>query len=55
VHHLMINENTSFSRPQHSTALRRTEWSEHGMDMAWHDMCQSDSAALCKSNGKDIF
>ena len=27
----------------------------HGMDMAWHGKCESDTAALCKSNGKDTF
>ena len=52
-----------FSRPQHSTAvergprcavaLRRMAWSEHDMDMACK--CESDTAALCKSNGKDAF
>ena len=47
-----------FSRPQYNTAverrpccvvaLRKTSWSEHGK-------CESDRAALCKSNGKDTF
>ena len=38
-------------------ALRRTAWSEHGMGAAWawHGKCESDAAALCKSNRKDIF
>jgi len=38
-------------------ALRRTAWSEHGKDAAWawHGKCESDTAALCKSNGKDTF
>jgi len=36
-------------------ALRRTAWSEHGMGMAWQGKCESDTAALCKSNGKDTF
>jgi len=29
----------------------------HGQSMAWarHDKCESDMAALCKSNGKDAF
>jgi len=35
-------------RPCCAVALRRTAWSEHGK-------CESDTAALCKSNGKDIF
>jgi len=32
-------------------------WQGHGMGMAWarHGKCESDTAALCKSNGKDIF
>jgi len=38
-------------------ALRRTAWSEHGMGAtwAWHGKCESDTAALCKLNGKDTF
>ena len=29
----------------------------HGQSMAWarHGKCESDTAALCKSNGKDAF
>jgi hypothetical protein len=30
-----------------------SEW--HGHSMAWHDMCESNMAALCKSNGKDTI
>jgi len=56
-----------FSRPRHSTAierqpccavaLKRTAWSERGMGVAWawHGKCESDTAALWKSNGKDTF
>jgi len=42
-------------RPCCAVALRRTAWSEHGMDAAWawHGKCESATAALCKSNGKD--
>jgi len=38
-------------------ALRRTAWSEHGMGVAWarHGKCESDTAALCKSYGKDTW
>jgi len=36
-----------------AVALRRTAWSEHGMGAAWQ--CESDTAALCKSNGEDTF
>ena len=25
------------------------------MGMAWYGKCESDTAALCKSNGKDTF
>jgi len=25
------------------------------MAWAWHGKCESDTAALCKSNGKDTF
>jgi hypothetical protein len=38
--------------------LRRTAWSEHGMDAAWvwHDMTsENQTRPLCKSNGKDTF
>jgi hypothetical protein len=40
-----------------AVALRRTAWSEHGMGSAWtrHGKCESDTAALCKSNEKDTF
>jgi hypothetical protein len=38
-----------------AVALRRTAWSEHGMGVAWHGKCESDTAALCKSNEKDTF
>jgi len=44
-------------RPCCAVGLRKTAWSEHGMGAtwAWHDKCESDTAALCKSNGKDTF
>ena len=44
-------------RPCCAVASRRTSWSEHGMSTAWawHGKCESDTAALCKSNGKVIF
>ena len=44
-------------RPCCAVALRKTAWSEHGMGAAWawHGKCGSDTAALCKSNGKDTF
>ena len=46
-------------RPCCAVALRRTAWSEHGTGKgaawAWHGKCESDTAALCKSNGKDTF
>jgi len=37
-----------------AVALRRTAWSEHGMSAAWawHGKCESNTAALFKSNGK---
>jgi hypothetical protein len=40
-----------------AVALRRTAWSEHGMgaSCAWHGKYESDTAALCKSNGKNTF
>jgi len=46
-----------YGRPCCAVALRRTEWSEHGMGAAWawDGKCESDMAALCKSNGKDTF
>ena len=44
-------------RPCCAVTLRRTAWSEHGMGSAWAWLgkCESDMAALCKSNGKDTF
>jgi len=44
-------------RPCCAMALRRTAWSDHGMGTAWawRGKCESDTAALCKSNGKDTF
>jgi len=44
-------------RPCCAVALRRTAWSEHGMGAAWawHGKCESDTAALCTSNGEDTF
>jgi hypothetical protein len=42
-------------RPCFAMALTRTALSEHDMGAAWawHGKCESDTAALCKSNGKD--
>jgi len=44
-------------RPCCAVSLRRTACSEHGMGAAWawHGKCESDMAALCKSNGKETF
>ena len=44
-------------RPCCAVVLRRTAWSEHGMcaARAWHGKCESETAALCKSNEKDTF
>jgi hypothetical protein len=41
-------------RPYCAVDLRRTAWSEHGMGAAY-GKCESDTAALCKSNGKVAF
>jgi hypothetical protein len=44
-------------QPCCAVTLRRTAWSEHDMGAAWawNGKCESDTAALCKSNGKDTF
>jgi len=44
-------------QPYCAVAMRRTAWSEHGMGAAWawHGKCESDTAALCNSYGKDTF
>jgi hypothetical protein len=44
-------------RPCCTVVLRRTVWSEQGMgaEWAWHGKCESDTAALCKSNRRDTF
>jgi len=46
-----------FRRPCCAVALRKTACLEHGMGTAWawHGKCESDTAALCESNGKDAF
>jgi len=40
-----------------AVALRRKAWSEQGMSAtwAWRGKCESDTVALCKSNGEDTF
>ena len=35
--------------------LRGLEKNGMGVTWAWHGKCESDKAALCKSNGKDKF
>jgi hypothetical protein len=44
-------------RPCCAVALIRTAWTEHGKGVAreWHGKCESDTAALCISKGKDTF
>jgi len=44
-------------RPCCAVALRIMAWSEHGMGAAWawHGKYETDTAALCKSDGKDTF
>ena len=46
-----------FRRPCCAVALIKKAWSEDGVGVAWawHGTCESDAAALCKSNGKDTF
>jgi hypothetical protein len=47
-----------FSRPRHDrreTAVSCCGLEKNGMVGAWHGKCESDTAALCKSNGKDTF
>ena len=45
-----------FSRPQHSTAVSRRPCCAVTLRRtAWHGKCESDTAALCKSNGEDTF
>jgi len=46
-----------YRRPYCAVSLRRTAWSEHGIvaALALHGNCESDRAALCKSNGKDTY
>jgi hypothetical protein len=41
--------------PCYVVALRITTWSEHGLGAAWawHGKCESDTAALSKSNGAE--
>ena len=47
-----------FHSEQHgrlSTAVLCRGLQKNGMVGAWHGTCESDTAALCKSNGKDTF
>ena len=37
------------------TAMLCRGLEKNGMVGAWHGKCESDTAALCKSNGKDTF
>jgi hypothetical protein len=53
--HLAYRVHAVSRRPCCAVALRRTAWSKRGMGMAWQGKCESDTAALCKSNGKDTF
>ena len=54
--------------PDHAVLLKATEQNgrretamlcrsleKNGMVTAWHGKCESDTAAQCKSNGKDTF
>jgi len=46
------------ARPSRDGRAVMWRWEErHGRSMAWarHDKCESDTSALCKSNGKDTF
>jgi hypothetical protein len=48
----------STARPSRDGRAVSWPWEErHGQSMAWarHGKCESDKAALCKSNGKDTF
>jgi hypothetical protein len=38
-----------------STDVLCRDLEKNGMVGAWHGKCESDTAALCKSNGKDTF
>ena len=38
-----------------STALLCRVLENNGMVRVWHGKCQSDTAALCESNGEDTF
>jgi len=38
-----------------STAVMCCGLEKNGVVGAWHGKCESDTAALCKSNGKDTF
>ena len=44
-------------RRDRAVLCRGLEKKRHGQSMAWarHGKCESDTAALCKSNGKDTF
>jgi hypothetical protein len=50
---MLIHTCHAMPMPRCAVALR-TRF-HNGMVAAWHDMCESNTAALCKSNGKDTI
>jgi hypothetical protein len=55
--HAMTMPRPCRSVPWPSEVAFRTAWSWHGTGAAWarHGMCESNTVAMCKPNGKDTI
>jgi hypothetical protein len=54
----MANANSHMPCHAHAAlcrGLKELLSEQHGCGMAWHGMYESNTAALCKSNGKDTI
>ena len=52
-HAVLLKATAQHGRRETAVLCRGLE--KNGMVGAWHGKCESDTAALCKSNGKDTF
>ena len=52
-HALLLKATAQHGRRE--TAVLCCGLEKNGMVGAWHGKCESDTSALCKSNGKDTF
>ena len=52
-HAVLLKATAQHGRRETAVLCRGLE--KDGMDGAWQGKCESDTAAMCKSNGKDTF